>query len=90
MQLAVPPDTQTDSQLRCKEPSLEFEKTKRGWVVGPMQEAAQVKREVALQSDGIRCAAVLERARSIQPGNGATRIPSQAALRVSPGLISVG
>ena len=40
---------QTDSQLRWKEQSLEFEKTKRGWVMSPIQEAAYVKREVALQ-----------------------------------------
>ena len=40
---------QTDSQLRWKEQSLEFERTKRGWVMSPIQEAAYVKREVALQ-----------------------------------------
>jgi hypothetical protein len=40
---------QTDSQRRWKEQSLEFEKTKKGWVVSPIQEAAYVKREVALQ-----------------------------------------
>jgi hypothetical protein len=39
----------TGSQLRWKEQSLEFEKTKRGWVMSPIQEAAYVKREVALQ-----------------------------------------
>jgi cell wall-associated NlpC family hydrolase len=47
--LGVPPNTQTDSQLRWKEQSLQFEKTKRGWVMSPIQEAAYVKREVALQ-----------------------------------------
>ena len=47
--LGAPPNTQTGSQLRWKEQSLEFEKTKRGWVMGPIQEAAYVKREVALQ-----------------------------------------
>ena len=40
---------QTDPQLRWKEQSLEFERTKRGWVMSPIQEAAYVKREVALQ-----------------------------------------
>jgi hypothetical protein len=47
--LGAPPNMQTDSQRRWKEQSLEFEKTKRGWVVSPIQEAAYVKREVALQ-----------------------------------------
>jgi hypothetical protein len=42
-------DTQTDSQLRWREQSLEFEKTKRGWVMNPIKDAAYVKREVALQ-----------------------------------------
>jgi len=40
---------QTDSPRRWKEQSLEFEKTKRGWVMSPIQQAAYVKREVALQ-----------------------------------------
>ena len=47
--LGAPPNTQTGSQLRWKEQSLEFEKTKRGWVMSPIREAAYVKREVALQ-----------------------------------------
>jgi hypothetical protein len=47
--LGAPPNMQTGSQLRWKEQSLEFEKTKRGWVMSPIQEAAYVKREVALQ-----------------------------------------
>jgi hypothetical protein len=47
--LGAPPNTQTGSQLRWKEQSLEFAKTKRGWVMSPIQEAAYVKREVALQ-----------------------------------------
>ena len=47
--LGAPPYMQTDSQRRWKEQSLEFEKTKRGWVMSPIQEAAYVKREVALQ-----------------------------------------
>ena len=47
--LGAPPYTQTGSQLHWKEQSLEFEKTKRGWVMSPIREAAYVKREVALQ-----------------------------------------
>jgi len=47
--LGATPNTQTGSQLRWKEQSLEFEKTKRGWVMSPIQEAAYVKREIALQ-----------------------------------------
>ena len=42
-------DTRMDSQLGWSEQSLEFEKTKRGWVMNPIQDAAYVKREVALQ-----------------------------------------
>jgi len=47
--LGAPQNAQTGSQLRWQEQSLEFEKTKRGWVMSPIQEAAYVKREVALQ-----------------------------------------
>jgi hypothetical protein len=47
--LGALPNTQTGSQLRWKEQFVEFEKTKRGWVVSPIQDAAYVKREVALQ-----------------------------------------
>jgi hypothetical protein len=42
-------DTQTGSQLRWRERSLEFEKTKRGWVMNPIKDSAYVTREVALQ-----------------------------------------
>lgn len=42
-------DTRTGSQLRWREQPLEFEKTKRGWVVNPIKDVAYVKREVALQ-----------------------------------------
>jgi hypothetical protein len=42
-------DTQTSSQPRWREQSLEFEKTKRGWVMNPVMDAAYVNREVALQ-----------------------------------------
>ena len=54
--LGASPNTQTDSRLRWKEQSLEFEKTKRGWVMSPIQEAAYVKREVALQALSARLA----------------------------------
>jgi hypothetical protein len=47
--LGAPANTQTDTQLRWKEQSLEFEKTKRGWVMSPIQETAYVKGEVAMQ-----------------------------------------
>ena len=47
--LGASPNMQMDSQLRWKEQSLELEKTKRGWVMSSIQEAAYVKREVALQ-----------------------------------------
>jgi len=47
--LGIPADTQTGSQPRWREQSLEFEKTKRGWVISPIQDAAYVKREVALK-----------------------------------------
>jgi len=42
-------DTRMDPQLGRNEQSLEFEKTKRGWVMNPIQDAAYIKREVALQ-----------------------------------------
>jgi hypothetical protein len=42
-------DTQTGAPPRWREQSLEFEKTKRGWVVHPIKDVAYVKREVALQ-----------------------------------------
>ena len=49
-------DSQTGSQLRWREQSLEFEKTKRGWVVNPIKDAAYVKREIALQALSTRLA----------------------------------
>jgi hypothetical protein len=52
----APPNAQTGSQLRWKEQPLEFEKTKRGWVMRPIQEAAYVKRELALQALSARLA----------------------------------
>ena len=53
---------QTDSQRRWKEQSLEFEKTKRGWVLSPIQEAAYVKREVALPALSARLAELAQNA----------------------------
>jgi hypothetical protein len=49
-------DTQTGSQLRWREESLEFEKTKRGWVMSPLKDAAYVNREVALRVLSVRLA----------------------------------
>jgi hypothetical protein len=46
--LGILADTQTSSQPRWREQSLEFEKTKRGWVISPIQDA-YVKREAALK-----------------------------------------
>ena len=42
-------DSQAGSQPRWEEETLEFEKTKRGWVMSPVQEVAYVSREAALQ-----------------------------------------
>jgi len=47
--LGTLPDSQAGSQPRWKEESLEFEKTKGGWVMSPVPEATYVSREVALQ-----------------------------------------
>jgi hypothetical protein len=52
--LAAPADTQTGSQLRWREESLEFVKTKRGWVMSPLKDAAYVNREVALRVLSVR------------------------------------
>jgi hypothetical protein len=54
--LSTPADTQTGSQLRWREESLEFEKTKRGWVMSPLKAAAYVNREVALRVLSVRLA----------------------------------
>jgi NlpC/P60 family len=54
--LAAPADTQTGSQLRWREESLKFEKTKRGWVMSPLKDAAYVNREVALRVLSVRLA----------------------------------
>ena len=47
--LGAPTATQTDSQLLWKEQPLEFEKTRKGWVMTRLQDVAYIKREVALQ-----------------------------------------
>jgi len=47
--LGAPTDRQTGSQLHWKQQPLEFEKTKRGWEMSPIQDISYVKREVALQ-----------------------------------------
>jgi hypothetical protein len=54
--LVAPTDRQTGSQLRWREESLEFEKTKRGWVMSPPKDVAYVNREVALQVVSLRLA----------------------------------
>lgn len=54
--LAPPADTQTSSQLRWRKESLEFEKTKRGWVMSPLKNAPYVSREVALRVLSVRLA----------------------------------
>jgi hypothetical protein len=54
--LGAPPNTQMGSQPYWKEQSLEFEKTKRGWVMSPIQEAAYISREAALQALSARLA----------------------------------
>ena len=47
--LGAPADRQTSSTLHWKEQPLEFEKTKRGWEMSPIQDISYIKREVALQ-----------------------------------------
>jgi hypothetical protein len=47
--LSALPDSQASSQPHWREQSLEFAKTKRGWVMSPVQEVAYISREVALQ-----------------------------------------
>jgi NlpC/P60 family len=47
--LGAPTGKQTDSQLLWKEQPLEFEKTRKGWVMTRLLDVAYVKREVALQ-----------------------------------------
>jgi len=56
------PNTETGSQPRWRELSLEFEKTKRGWVMSPVLETAYVSREVALQALSGRLAELTQNA----------------------------
>jgi cell wall-associated NlpC family hydrolase len=56
--LGAPTDTQTDSPLRWKEQPLEFERTRKGWVMTRPQDVAYVKREVALQVLSARLSAL--------------------------------
>jgi hypothetical protein len=58
--LGAPPNRQTDTQLRWKEQSLEFAKTKKGWVMSSIQETAYVRREVALQVLSARLAGLAQ------------------------------
>jgi hypothetical protein len=55
-------NTQTASQPLWKEQSLEFEKTKRGWVMTPFREPTYVSREVALQVLSARLAELVQNA----------------------------
>ncbi len=54
--LGISTSTETGSQPRWRELSLEFEKTKRGWLMSPVPEAAYVSREVALRALSARLA----------------------------------
>jgi hypothetical protein len=56
------PNTETGSQSRWRELSLEFEKTKRGWVMSSVQETAYIPREVALQALSGRLAELAQNA----------------------------
>ena len=47
--LAAAAEPQAGSQLRWREESLEFEKTKRGWVMSPLKDTAYVNRDVAMR-----------------------------------------
>jgi hypothetical protein len=54
--LAGSADARTESQHRWTEQSLEFEKRKTGWVMTPINDAAYIKREIALQALSSRLA----------------------------------
>jgi cell wall-associated NlpC family hydrolase len=60
--LGAPTDRRMDPQLRWKEQSLEFEKTKRGWEMSAIQDISYVKREVALQVLSARLAELTQSA----------------------------
>ena len=50
------PNSQAGSQTVSQEESLEIEKTKRGWVMSPSEDAVYISREVALQVLSVRLA----------------------------------
>ena len=54
--LGALPNAPTGSEPVWREESLEFEKTKSGWVMSPVEEFTYVSREVALQSLSARLA----------------------------------
>jgi len=54
--LAISPGIETGAQPRWRDLSLEFEKTKSGWLMSPLPQTAYVSREVALQALSARLA----------------------------------
>ena len=60
--LGISPSTETGSQPRWRELSVEFEKTKRGWLMSPLAEAAYVSREIAVQALSARLAELAQNA----------------------------
>ena len=60
--LGVSPNPQAGSQPRSREVSVEFEKTKRGWVMNPVEETAYISREVALKALSGRLAELAQNA----------------------------
>jgi len=60
--LGAPADRQTGSQPHWNGQPLEFEKTKRGWEMSPIQDISYVKREVALQVLSARLAELTKNA----------------------------
>jgi hypothetical protein len=58
--LAAPGETQTGAPFRCREESLKFKKTNRGWMMRPLKDAAYVNDEVALRVLSVRLADLAE------------------------------
>ena len=54
--LAISPGIEAGAQPRWRDLSLEFEKTKGGWLMSPLPQTAYVSREVALQALSARLA----------------------------------
>jgi len=54
--LGISPGIETGAQPHWRDLSLEFEKTKSGWLMSPLPQAAYVSREVALQALSARLA----------------------------------